>query len=100
MDPVLPFPKKTLTVGQTVAEEYVIPSAKKAEVLAELLPFSGIPGLDEVWLDLHEGRTFRIGDFKVVREHGCNLLVSPYFWRSGGTVIDWIPADHGRHSSG
>jgi len=28
-----------------------------------------------------------------VRDAGMNMLVSPFFERSGGTVIDWWPPD-------
>lgn len=34
-------------------------------------------------------------EFKVVREGGRNYLVSPYYYESGGTMIDWMPADFG-----
>ena len=36
---------------------------------------------------------FRVGDFRITREEGVNLLVSPYYLRTGGTVIDWVPPD-------
>jgi hypothetical protein len=76
-----------------VSEEYVIPPDAKAEVLEMLYPFVELPGLDEEVFDLHEERKFRVADFKVVRENGLTLLVSPYYYSSGGTVIDWAPAE-------
>lgn len=44
-------------------------------------------------LDLHEEKTFLVRNFRVVREAAMDLLVSPYFFNSGGTVIDWMPPD-------
>ena len=41
-------------------------------------------------IDIHEDKTFKVRDFRVTREDGMNLLVSPYYPNSGGTVIDWV----------
>jgi hypothetical protein len=56
-------------------------------------PVIPVPSLDEERYDLHADKTFRIKDFCVTREGGMNFLVSPYYFESGGTVIDWMPAD-------
>ena len=90
----LPFPTKPLELagGETV-EEYIIPDDKKEAVLNDLYIFSPIPALDEERYDLHEGKTFKLSDFRVTREDGDNFLVSPYYPSSGGSVIDWMPAD-------
>jgi len=93
-DPRLPFPTRTVEVGGGEAvDEYVIPDDKRAEVLESLYPFTPVPSLDDVCFDLHAGRNFSVRDFRVTREHGMNFLVSPYYFESGGTVIDWMPAD-------
>jgi len=42
--------------------------------------------------DIHAEKTFRVGEFIVTREGGMNVLASPYYLESGGTVIDWIPS--------
>ncbi len=89
----LPFPTRPLEVHGGTVEEYIIPPEKKAEVLDQLYPFAPVPGLDEERLDLHEGRNFRVGDFRVTWEGGQNFLVSPYYPSSGGSVIDWMPTD-------
>jgi hypothetical protein len=34
-----------------------------------------------------------VRDYRVIWENGQNLLVSPYYPSSGGTVIDWMPPD-------
>lgn len=95
-DPPLPFPRITREadgLGRPTSEEYEIPADAKPKVLRQLYPFAGCPDVDEVVFDLHEEKRFRVGDFKVVREHGRNLLVSPYYYSTGGTVIDWFPEE-------
>jgi hypothetical protein len=79
--------------GRPVSEEYVIPLNAKKAVLDRLSPFVEKPELTEELFDLHEEKKFLVADFKVVRENGLNLLVSPYYYSSGGTIIDWVPAD-------
>jgi len=89
----LPFPTKPLKIGNDVVEEYIIPDDRKQEVLEQLYIFEGVPSLDEELYDLHEGKKFLVRDFRVTWEDGQNWLVSPYYPNSGGTVIDWMPAD-------
>ena len=90
----LPFPSRDLRVCGGVVKEYVIPKAHKEEILRSLYPFERVPGLDDEMYDLHEGRRFRVRDYKVVVECGMLKLVSPYYATSGGSVIDWMPAPH------
>jgi hypothetical protein len=71
----------------------LVPPEDKQKLLEQLYPFVGIPALDATLRDIHEDREFVVRDFKVVREGGMNLLVSPYYYRSGGSVIDWVPID-------
>ncbi len=89
----LPFPTRTMCVGGGMIEVYVIPDEKKAEVLEELYPFIPVPSLNEEMYDVHADKNFKVKDFCVTREGGMNFLVSPYYFESGGTVIDWIPVD-------
>jgi len=98
MDETLRFPREVRQRdgrGRPTSEEYIIPKNEKRKVLELLYPFPGIPALDEERFDLHEERKFKIAEFKVVREDDMNYLVSPYYYESGGTVIDWMPADFG-----
>lgn len=88
----LPFPTRLLEVQGGTVEEFVIPESEKARVLKELYIFTPVPGLDDEMLDIHEGRTFRVRDYRVVRDFGMNMVVSPYYPSSGGTLIDWEPA--------
>ena len=92
-DILLPFPlRKVHCVGGPV-DVYVIPENQKQAVLNRLYIFFPVPSLDEVMYDLHAEKTFRVRDFLVTREGGENFLVSPYYFESGGTVIDWLPAE-------
>ncbi len=94
-DPPLDFPRKVIKKngrGRPILEEYEIPEQAKEAVLKEMYPFEGVPSLSETRYDLHEGKNFLVGDFKVIREQDVNYLVSPYYYSSGGTAIDWMPA--------
>jgi hypothetical protein len=92
-DARLPFPTKPLVINGRTLEEYIIPKEKKESVLKALYPFFPIPSMDEVRLDLHSGKKFKIRDFRVTREGSMNCLVSRYYEEGGGTVIDWVSPD-------
>ena len=92
--PELPYPLKDVECADgTVQRVYEIPDADKAKVLADLFPFAGGPGIDDVMFDLHERKTFKVRDFLVIRWGEGNLVASPYFPRSGGMFVDWIPPE-------
>ena len=76
-----------------MVDVYDIPDSKKADLLEELYPFSPSPSMDDTLFDLHEGRSFKVSDFMVVREDNSNFAVSPYYLHSGGTILDWILLD-------
>ena len=85
-----------------MVDVYDIPGDRKAEILAELYPFGSSPSMDDTLFDLHEGRSFKVRDFMVVREDNSNFAVSPYYLHSGGTILDWLPLDSekdGKHES-
>lgn len=90
--PRLTYPTRWTEMGRDRVEEYVIPDGEKALVLDALYPFEPVPDLDERMFDLHEEREFLVRDYRVVRGEVMDLLVSPYFFNSGGTVIDWMPS--------
>lgn len=93
-DEILPYPilqHATRWAGCPLSEEYVVPPEDKTKLLLALYPFDKIPGMDVPLMDIHENKVFVVRDFKVVREEGMNMLVSPYYYRSGGSVIDWCP---------
>ncbi len=76
-----------------MVDVYDIPDSKKEEILDDLYPFAPSPSMDDTLFDLHEGRSFKVSDFIVVREDNSNFAVSPYYLHSGGTILDWIPMD-------
>lgn len=76
-----------------MVDVYDIPDSKKAEILEELYPFAPSPRLDDTIFDLHEGRSFKVSDFMVIREDNSNFAVSPYYLHSGGTILDWLPLE-------
>ena len=88
----LPYPLRLLKMAYGPdAMEYVIPQQEKTKVLKEIYPFIPCPEITEERFDLHEQKTFCIKDFRVIRECNRNFLVSPYYPRSGGMVVDWLP---------
>ena len=89
----LPFPVRVEQTETGPVEVYEIPEGQKAAVLKKLYPFRPLPSLDDVMEDIHAERTFRVGDFMVTREAGMNVLASPYYLESGGSVIDWQPIE-------
>jgi len=84
----LPFPTRPLETQDGMVEEYIIPDEKRLEVLESMCIFEP-PKLDDEILDINEGKTFIAREFLVVRENNQNLLVSPFYPTSGGTVMDW-----------
>ena len=87
----LPYPRRPLLMANGVTvEEYVIPESDRQKVLEELFIFTPLPGLDDEMYDLHENATFQVREYRVTREGSNNYLVSPYYPRSGGTVLDWV----------
>jgi hypothetical protein len=89
----LPYPVRKVPAGEETVEEYVIPEEDRARILDSLYPFDPVPALSELMYDLHEEKPFRVGEFRVIRGPVMDMLVSPYYFDSGGTVIDWMPPD-------
>jgi hypothetical protein len=88
-DPRLPFETKIVQTETGPVEVYIIPEDRKEEVLRRLFIYKDIPKLSKVVEDIHVGKKFKVKDFMVTREDGMNMLVSPYYFEGGGTVIDW-----------
>lgn len=89
LDPPLPFPLKTVDSATGPVRVYEIPEEMKEEVLKRLYIFQPVPSLDDLMEDVHAEKTFRVREFLVAREGRTNVLASPYYLESGGTVIDW-----------
>ncbi|MCJ7486723.1 MAG: hypothetical protein MUQ25_11235, partial [Candidatus Aminicenantes bacterium] len=64
--PRLSYPTRPVRAGAEMIEEYIVPEEEKAQVLDGLYPFDPIPALTEMMYDLHEGKPFRVGDFRVI----------------------------------
>ena len=90
-DKKLPFPTRKVQCQWGEVEEYLVPDDQKKAVLQLLYPFLPIPSLKAKRFDLHADKKFVVREFKVTYENGVNRLVSPYYFSSGGTVIDWMP---------
>ena len=89
--PELPYPLRELRMWRgKPAMEYVIPEEAREKVLKDVYPFEECPALSDELFDIHEEKMFMVKDFKVIRQFGRNLLVSPYFAHSGGMVVDWM----------
>jgi hypothetical protein len=88
-DPRLPFPTREVAVPSGNVEVYIILDDQREAVFKQLYPFRPIPSLNGTVEDIHAEKMFKRRDFMVVREGGMNMLVSPYYFESGGTVIDW-----------
>ncbi|MBM3284391.1 MAG: hypothetical protein FJY81_00795 [Candidatus Aminicenantes bacterium] len=91
-EPLLPFPLRTVQTALGSVDVYEIPEEQKGAVLEKLFPFRPIPRLGTLMEDIHAEKTFQVKEFMVTREEGMNVLASPYYLESGGTVIDWVPA--------
>jgi len=89
IDPPLPFPLKTVESATGPVRVYEIPEEYKEEVLKKLYIFQPVPSLDDLMEDIHAEKNFRVREFMVAREGRMNVLASPYYLESGGTVIDW-----------
>lgn len=91
-DEELPYPRKRVQAAWGEVEVYEIPDEEKKGVLEKLYPFIPVPSLGMLMEDIHSGKTFRVREFMVTREGTMNVLASPFYLESGGTVIDWVPA--------
>ena len=88
-DPRLPFPTREVAVLNGTVEVYDIPDDQREAVFKQLYPFRPIPSLTGTVEDIHAEKKFKRRDFMVVREGSMNMLVSPYYFEGGGSVIDW-----------
>ncbi|MBO4402292.1 MAG: hypothetical protein J5792_01200 [Bacteroidales bacterium] len=90
----LDYPTETLKMSNGCkVERYVIPDADRQRVLDVLYPFAEQPSLDDVRLDIHTSRLFKVREYIVTREGNGNFLVTPYYAEAGGTVLDWVKPD-------
>jgi hypothetical protein len=94
----LDYPLHLLAMSDgTFTKEYEIPEAEREEVFRKLYLFDSPPPMDTEMMDIHEGKKFKVKDFRVIREDGGNFIVSPYYPASGGTLLDWLDGGTVQH---
>ena len=92
--PELPYPLKPLQMAYGPDEQvYDIPEDAKPGILDDLYPFCPAPRPDSEIFDLHEQRLFHFRDALVIRYKGRNLIVSPFYQKSGGMAVDFLPPE-------
>lgn len=90
----LEYPLKELQMAYGKPEQvYEIPEKDKEKVLKDLWPFAGCPAIDETLYDIHEDATFVFRDAQVIRCRGRNIIVSPYYQKTGGMIVDFVRQD-------
>lgn len=90
----LPFPLREVKSEEYVTEYvYDIPDVKKREVLQQIWPFTNPPSIDDVLFDIHEQNYFKMRDYIVIRFDECNMIASPYYFKSGGTIFDFFKSE-------
>jgi len=90
----LPYPLKPLKMAYGADEEvYDIPEDARPGILHDLYPFCPAPRPDSEIFDLHEQRLFKFRDAQVIRHNGRNLIVSPFYQKSGGMAVDFLPPE-------
>ena len=96
----LKYPTHLLAMSDgTFTKEYEIPEEDREEVFQQLYLFDNPPSMDTIMLDIHEGKKFKVKDFRVIREDGGNFIVSPFYPISGGTLLDWAQSGSVKHDS-
>ena len=87
----LDYPMHLLALSDgTFTKEYEIPEEDREEVFRKLYLFDSPPSMDTDMMDIHEGKKFKVKDFRVIWEDGGNFIVSPFYPASGGTLLDWV----------
>ena len=87
----LDYPTHLLALSDgTFTKEYEIPEEDREKVFRKLYLFDSPPSMDTDMMDIHEGKKFKVKDFRVIREDGGNFIVSPFYPASGDTLLDWV----------
>ena len=94
----LDYPTHLLALSDgTFTKEYEIPEEDREKVFRKLYLFDSPPTMDTDMMDIHEGKKFKVRDFRVIREDGGNFIVSPFYPVSGGTLLDWVQCSAVQH---
>ena len=92
----LPYPTHILTVGEDTCEEYEIPVECMQKVLNSVNPVepSIHYDIEDEMLDMMERKTFKAKEFKIIWHDNCNVIVSPWFAKSGSDDMMCINHTH------
>jgi hypothetical protein len=87
-DPKLNFP--LVAWGNTM--RYDIPAHQKRDIINSMdYAIREIPLYDGVYRDIHSEQVVKGCELEVIRDDDTNLVVSPYYNESRGTLIDMMP---------
>lgn len=75
---------------------YEIPDEDKPAILRLLWPFVKTPALDAPLMDIHEGKMTCLRNCQVIRFGNYNIIVSEFYFISGGCVVDLVEEKDGR----
>ena len=73
--------------------EYQIPAEELGKTLKMISPFDMDFSPDREYLDIHSAKIVKAKDLKIIRSHEINIIVSPFYAESGGTLVDLIDPD-------
>ena len=81
---------KLVKLGPGTEYVYEIPSDLKENILNLVCPLAMnfAPGTE--YRDIHEDKIVKAEDLMVIRTHDINIIVSPYYLESGGTLVDLV----------
>lgn len=89
--PPLSYPVKKMALpGGSYEVEYVVPNKDKDALIKELNPLKNRLSANSTRFCLHQQKTFKLRKCRVIRYNGRNLLVSPWYDQTGGTLLDWV----------
>lgn len=91
----LDYPMKTLQVFDHDDEDvYDIPEDRLMKELKDCWPFDCMDiRPDKEFFDIHSKEMVKMSQLSIIRSHGVNIIVSPHYSQSGGTVMDLVDGD-------
>jgi len=101
--PMLEWPLKPIRLGNGTTEDvYDIPEDKAYDELRKCWPFEeeSFPPRGGKLYDVHEKTSIIIDKCLILRYMDRNIVVSPYYPKSGGTVLDLVAFDDQAHEKG
>ena len=84
----LKYPLKTTADGND--QEYEIPAKDLEKTLKLVCPFDMNFSPEAEFVDIHESKLVKAKDLRIIICHGVNMIISPYYAHSGGTLVDLV----------